>query len=84
MKKSSETETDPAKREVMASMRAMGGASWRRRLISASIWSGVPQASISTPRGSVRTQPVRPSALANRQTVGRNPTPWTIPLTRMR
>ena len=65
--------------------RASGGgvvdeqAGAARRCCSAS-----PSTSMSTPARSLRTKPARPSATAWRYTNGRNPTPWTVPVTRRR
>jgi len=57
----------------MRSMRANAGTSARRR--SAKRSSAAPHSRIRTPSPVLRTSPVRPSSVAIRQTVGRNPTP---------
>ena len=46
--------------------------------------AGGPSASISTPVSSLPTNPASPNSAASACTNGRNPTPCTIPATRMR
>src|SRR5271156_5216687 len=65
----------------MAAIRASGGASVRNLRLNSSTRPRSPCTSRKTAPESLPTNPARPSSLAIRWTNGRNPTPWTTPVT---
>src|ERR1700678_2592730 len=66
---------------LTAVIRASGGGSADSRRVNSETVRGGPCASMNTAAASLPTNPVTPSSVASRCTNGRNPTPWTTPVT---
>ncbi len=71
----------PVEDSITSRMRASGGGADASAVRNAASALSSPSNSMKTPAMSLRTQPASESAWARRQTNGRNPTPWTAPLT---
>src|SRR5690349_10508142 len=65
----------------IAPIAANGGASVRNLRLNSSMCAPSPCTSMNTAPESFPTNPLSPSSVATRWTNGRNPTPWTTPVT---
>ncbi len=70
--------------EEIRSITASGGGLRSKDATKRATSSSSPSTSISTPALSLETVPNKLCAIARLKTNGRNPTPWTIPSTRIR